>query len=145
VIGAGFGMVLSGLYRTDPDGAPTTSEQVHSLASGAATMALIAAAVTSLFLARAGSPRRAIGPVGALAVAALALGAISPVLHETEWTGLGQRALWLTLVAWLLLTTWQLAPPASDPRKYSTPSDALVRKSRGRTRDFVTKAKRSRA
>jgi hypothetical protein len=112
VVGAGCGMVLSGLYRTDPDGAPTTSERVHSLASGAATMALIAAAVSSLFLAHAGSPRRASVPAGALAGAAVALGAISPVLHETAWTGLGQRALWLTLMAWLLLTAWQQAPVA---------------------------------
>jgi Protein of unknown function (DUF998) len=33
VIAAGCGMIVSGLYPTDPAGAPTTTERVHSLAS----------------------------------------------------------------------------------------------------------------
>ena len=107
VIAAGCGMVVSGVYPTDPAGAPTTTERVHSLASGSATLALIGAAVSYSLLGRL-RPRRAIGPAGLLAGAALALGAVSPVLHGTVWTGLSQRLLWLTLMGWLLVTAWQL-------------------------------------
>jgi hypothetical protein len=109
VIAAGGGMVLSGVYRTDPLGTPTTSERVHSLASGSATVALIGAAVTSSALAWAHRPRRPIGPVGVVAGAALVLGAASPILHQTDWTGLSQRLLWLTLTAWLLMMTYRAA------------------------------------
>lgn len=109
VIAAGGGMVLSGVYRTDPFGAPTTSERVHSLASGSATIALIGAAVTSSALASTHRPRRPIGPVGVVAGAALVLGAASPILHQTDWTGLSQRLLWLTLTAWLLMMTYRAA------------------------------------
>ena len=34
-----------------------------------------------------------------VACAALGIGAVSPVLHEAAWSGLSQRALWLTLMA----------------------------------------------
>jgi hypothetical protein len=113
VIAAGCGMIVSGLYPTDPAGEPTTTERVHSLASGSATVALIAAAVTSAAVSRARRPS-ASGPAGVLAGAALALGAIGPVLHETSWTGLSQRLLWVTLLTWLLVTAWQLtAPPTA--------------------------------
>ena len=112
VIAAGFGMVVSGLYPTDPAGAPTTTERVHSLASGSATLALIGAAVTTFLLSLSSRSRRAIGPAGLLACVALTLGAVSPILHETDWTGLSQRLLWLTLMSWLLVTAWQL--PATD-------------------------------
>ena len=50
-----------------------------------------------------------------LACAAIVFGAISRILHETDWTGLGQRLLWLTLMGWLLVTAWQLArQPIAD-------------------------------
>ena len=117
VIAAGCGMVVSGLYPTDPAGAPTTTERVHSLASGSATLALIGAAVVVLAPRDRLRPRRAIGPAGVLAGAALALGAVSPVLHETVWTGLSQRLLWLTLMGWLLVTAWQLARPSTPHRQ----------------------------
>jgi Protein of unknown function (DUF998) len=112
VIAAGCGMVVSGLFPTDPAGFPTTSERVHSLASGAASMVLIGAALLSTLGARSRRRRLATDWTGALAVAALMLGAVSPVLHDTAWTGLSQRLLWLTLLAWLLLTAWQLT---ADP------------------------------
>jgi hypothetical protein len=44
---------------------------------------------------------------------ALVLGAVSPILHETSWTGLSQRLLWLTLTGWLLVAAWQLGPHRS--------------------------------
>jgi hypothetical protein len=37
-----------------------------------------------------------------LALAASALAAIAPVLHDTQWTGLSQRLLWAALLIWLL-------------------------------------------
>jgi hypothetical protein len=115
VIAAGCGMVVSGLYPTDPAGAPTTTERVHSLASGSATVALIAAAVTSSFRSLARRPRRAIRLPGVLACVAIVLGAVSPILHKTDWTGLSQRLLWLTLMGWLLVMAWQLArQPIAD-------------------------------
>ena len=110
VIAAGCGMVVSGLFPTDPAGAPTTTERVHSLASGSATVLTIAAAGISSLLARDGRPRRGIGATGVLAGAAIGLGALSPILHETRWAGLSQRLLWLTLLGWLLVTAWQPAP-----------------------------------
>lgn len=110
VIAAGCGMVVSGLYPTDPAGASTTTERVHSLASGSASVALIAAAVASTLLSGRRRARPGQGPAGLVAWMALGFGAVSPVLHETAWTGLGQRLLWLTLIVWLLLTAWRRAP-----------------------------------
>jgi hypothetical protein len=117
LIVAGCGMVISGLYATDPAGAPTSSERIHSLASGVATMALIAAALGSWLLLRDRRRRRAIGWAGGLALTALLIGVVSPALHKSAFTGLSQRALWLTLMGWLLLTAWQLASerPAEAP------------------------------
>jgi len=87
LIAAGCGMVVSGLYPTDPAGAPTTTERVHSLASGSASVALIGAAVASPFLSSGRPPRRAKGPAGVLACGALALGVVSPVLNENGLDG----------------------------------------------------------
>ena len=109
VIAAGFGMVVSGLYATDPAGAATRNERVHSLASGSATMMLIVAAVASAVLSRARRPREPVSAAGVLAFAALGFGAVSPFLHGTALTGLSQRALWVTLMGWLLVTSWHLA------------------------------------
>jgi di/tricarboxylate transporter len=125
VMAAGCGMVVSGLYPTDPAGAPTTTERVHSLASGSATLALIGAAAVSSLRLFPRRPRRAIGPAGVLACAAVGLGALSPVLHETDWTGLSQRLLWLTLMGWLLVTAWQLAPQPSADAALAAESGSL--------------------
>ncbi len=105
---AGCGLIVSGLFPTDPAGAPTSTETIHSLASGSASMALITAAVAWALVAGAHRPPRSIGPATVLAGAAVGFGAISPFLHGSKWTGLSQRLLWLTLTVWLLLTAWQL-------------------------------------
>jgi hypothetical protein len=115
VIAAGCGLIVSGLYPTDPAGAPTTAERIHSAASGSASVALIAAAVVASLVSRLPRRRRPIGVAGTFAGAALVLGAISPVLHETDWTGLSQRLLWLTLTGWLLVAAWQLRPHRTAP------------------------------
>jgi hypothetical protein len=119
VIAAGCGMVVSGLFPTDPAGASTTAERVHSLASGSATVLTITAAGISSLVVGSGRPRRGIGATGVLACAAIGLGAVSPILHETRWAGLSQRLLWLTLLGWLLVTAWQ---PASQPDPAATPA-----------------------
>lgn len=108
VIVAGCGLIVSGVFPTDPTGAPTTAELIHSLASGSASLALIAAAVLSALVVRGSQPSRSIGPAVLLAGLAVGLGAISPVVHGSRWTGLSQRLLWLTLTTWLLVTAWQL-------------------------------------
>jgi hypothetical protein len=101
----GLGMVLSGLYRTDPTGSGT-QEDIHSLASGCASLALIGAALAW----SVGGPGRHVVPARVLALVALALGAASPALHHSSWTGLSQRLLWATLLGWLIVTTVQLRP-----------------------------------
>ena len=120
VIVAGCGLILSGVFRTDPVGAPTTDERIHSLASGSASLALIAAAVMSALDARRGQVREP-GPPGGLAVLlaglALGLGAISPLVHGSRWTGLSQRLLWLTLITWLLVTAWRLRTAHAGERQ----------------------------
>jgi len=105
---AGCGLIVSGFFPTDPAGAPTSTETVHSVASGSASVALITAAVAWALVTRAHRPRRPLGPADVLAGAAVGLGAISPFLHGSKWTGLSQRLLWLTLTVWLFLTAWQL-------------------------------------
>lgn len=99
----GLGMVISGLYQTDPTGSGT-QEDVHSLASGCASLALIGAAVAWSVV----GPGRHVVPARLLALVALTLGAISPGLHHSAWTGLSQRLLWATLLGWLIVTTVEL-------------------------------------
>jgi hypothetical protein len=102
--------VAAGIWRTDADRSGVTTDAIHSRASGAATLVLIAAALTWSVARR--QPRAAHGSdLGTgLAVIAALLGALSPALHDSAWTGVSQRLLWLALLAWLLVTAWQLTP-----------------------------------
>ena len=99
---AGVGMVLSGVYRTDVSRSGATADALHSAASGLATLALIGAAV---FWTAVTSRRAA--PV-VLATMGLALGAVSPALHRSRWSGLSQRLLWVTLLAWVIVAAFEL-------------------------------------
>lgn len=99
---AGVGMVVSGVFRTDVSRSGATADALHSAASGLATLALIGAAV---FWTAVASRRAA--PV-VLATMGLALGAVSPTLHRSRWTGLSQRLLWLTLLAWVIVAAFEL-------------------------------------
>ena len=99
---AGVGMVVSGVYRTDVSRSGATADALHSAASGLATLALIGAAV---FWTAVASRRAA--PV-VLATMGLALGAVSPALHRSRWSGLSQRLLWLTLLAWVIVAAFAL-------------------------------------
>ncbi|HEY8339803.1 MAG TPA: DUF998 domain-containing protein [Egibacteraceae bacterium] len=101
VAAAGVGLVVSGLYPTDP-GATTATELVHSRASALATLALLVAAGWRWLAVR---PDR-LG--GSLAGAALVLWAASPLLHDSPVTGLSQRALWAVLLGWLFVTAARL-------------------------------------
>ncbi|MET0458264.1 MAG: DUF998 domain-containing protein [Ilumatobacteraceae bacterium] len=113
---AGLGMVASGIWRTDPGRSGATTDAIHSAASAFATLALIVAALAwSVVLrrpdgrGRRGRRRFDVGAV--LALLAAVLGALSPALHRSSWTGISQRLLWLTLLAWLMVTAWRLRPP----------------------------------
>lgn len=89
-------------------GGSATSETIHSRASAFATIAIVILALA--YATPIALPQRPVvsDPVGkALAVVAVVLVGISTLLHETRWTGLGQRALWLVLIIWLVRTTWQ--------------------------------------
>ena len=100
---AGLGMIVSGVYRTDVSRSGATADALHSAASGLATLALIGAAVVWTAVAS-----RRTAPV-VLATMSVVLGAVSPALHRSRWTGLSQRLLWLTLLAWVVVAAVELA------------------------------------
>jgi hypothetical protein len=104
----GVGAILSAAF---PTGVSPTSETIHSRASALATVAVVALAlVYSIPAARRGANPDRVGT--RLAFAAAALTAISPVVHDTRWTGLGQRLLWTAVLAWLLWVAWR--PPSVE-------------------------------
>ena len=113
---AGAGMVMSGLVATDPDPANSMREEIHSLASGLASVALVVSALLWMLAGLRVAPRlwRPSPIAAACAVAATALAIASPWLHRSSWTGLSQRALWLALLGWLLAVVRSIrASPAS--------------------------------
>jgi hypothetical protein len=111
---AGVGMVVSGMYRTDASRSGTTADALHSAASGLATLALIGSAVSwTAFGSRRAAP-------AVLATVGLALGAVSPALHRSRWSGLSQRLLWLTLLAWVVVAAFELTrriAPSNRPTR----------------------------
>ena len=114
VFAAGTGMVVAGIYRTDPSHSGVTADAVHSRASAFATLALIGAALAwSVVRARRWDITTS------LALLAAVLGAVSPFLHRSRWTGLSQRMLWLTLLAWLIVIASRLAPAVSPASRRS--------------------------
>ena len=103
---AGVGLVLSGIFETGSDSVLT--ELVHSRASGTAVLTLAGAAVLYATHPAFNDIRRwdtAVRIIVGLAVVAVL---VSPVLHDTRWSGIGQRFVWLSLTAWLLMTAWQV-------------------------------------
>jgi Protein of unknown function (DUF998) len=97
---AGVGMIISAVYET---GSSASSETIHSRASISATIAVVGLAlVHSTPAARRWSDvpvdRTSLG----LALVAAVLAGIAPLLHDTRWSGLGQRMLWIVLLIWLL-------------------------------------------
>jgi Protein of unknown function (DUF998)/PAP2 superfamily len=104
LVASGIGMVAAGIWRTDPDRSGAATDAIHSRASAAATLVLIAAALTWSVVSRR------LDVAAGLSVLAAILGALSPALHRSAVTGLSQRLLWLTLLGWLILTAWRLTP-----------------------------------
>jgi hypothetical membrane protein len=98
---AAAGMVLAGLF---PAG---TSDRWHSPASSVATLAVAGAvAIDALASRRQLRPGLDLALAGAAALLVVA----SPVLHDTAWSGLGQRLLWAVLYVWLVRAAgWRLA------------------------------------
>jgi hypothetical protein len=106
---AGVGAIVSAAFKT---GVSQFGEAVHSRASALATVALVALALFySLGGARRGDGAR-LGIVLSLLVGVLA--ALSSVLHETSWTGLSQRLLWIALLGWLLWVARHRPPRWDD-------------------------------
>lgn len=111
-LAAGIGMILSAVFETGGSG---SSETIHSRASITATIVVVGLVlVHSTPAARRWSdvPFDRVG-IGS-ALAAVALAAAAPLLHDTRWSGLGQRLLWVVLLIWLLRTLWRL--PARESR-----------------------------
>jgi membrane-associated phospholipid phosphatase len=105
---AGLGMIAAGIWRTDSTRSGVLTDAVHSRASALATVALIGAALAWSVVRR---PRpRSLDLAAGLALVAAVLGVLSPLLHDTSWTGVSQRLLWLALLAWLVVTTHALTP-----------------------------------
>lgn len=123
IVAAGIGMVAAGIWRTDPDRVGATTDAIHSHASAAATLVLIAAALTWSVVVRR------LDVAAGLAIAAAILGALSPALHRSGVTGVSQRLLWLTLLAWLILTAWRLPDPSvsghPSVRRGASPPETL--------------------
>lgn len=103
LIVAGVGMAASGLFPTDP-GADTSAEAVHSNASALATMLVVGASVWWSFRdRRAGPTARALAGTGLVLVIA------SFLLHESSISGLSQRVLWATILAWAVVASFGAA------------------------------------
>jgi Protein of unknown function (DUF998) len=102
---SGMGMIVSGAFNTGVDRA---SEVVHSRASATATVSLVVLAVAYSWPLARNRPSAGLDPLAVgLALIAGAFALASPVLHGTRWTGLSQRLLWFSLVAWSLRAAWQ--------------------------------------
>ena len=105
----GVGMILAGVWPTDLLGTRPKAGDIHSRASAAATVAVIAAALIRSVVVPPSRPRARLD--AALALLGALLGILGPPLHKSAVTGFSQRALWLVLVAWALVVALRLAAP----------------------------------
>ena len=102
---AACGAIVSALFKT---GTSDLSEAIHSRASAIAVVAVVALALARSMPGVPAGPGETRDRIGVgLAVAAATLAAISPLLHETRFTGLSQRVMWIVLISWLLWTSWR--------------------------------------
>jgi hypothetical protein len=99
-------------------GAPeSVDETIHSLASIGAFVTLVAA--MALFAVACGHDPDWVGfrpAATALAGLAIIAAALSPLADGTPWTGVAQRVLAGTVVAWLLLTAGRVRAVAFGRR-----------------------------
>jgi hypothetical protein len=101
----GVGLFLAGVFEVERPAVPDTIEEIiHSDATLTAFTLIITAMLLFAVLCR-WDPRwhdfRATAT--ALAIVAAVAGAFSPFAGRTPWSGLAQRVLGITVVAWLLL------------------------------------------
>ena len=106
---AGGGMIVAGIWRTDPNRSGALTDAIHSRASALATATLIGVALAWSVL-RHHRPRP-VDTAAALAVLAAVLGVVSPFVHHSSWTGVSQRLLWLVMLTWLISTAMTLRSP----------------------------------
>lgn len=108
---AAAGLVASALFETDPAAMGAPAELVHSVASSAAIVALVLAAVWTSTIGRRTfawpGTRWAADAAAGLAAVGLVLG---PVTHDGLWTGAVQRGSYLAIVAWLVMLARAAAP-----------------------------------
>jgi hypothetical protein len=105
---AGIGMLLAGVYPTDPDSA-TAAEEIHSTGSAVATGLVVLASLRVSF-----TGHRRSATMRLVAGAGLLLALASVVLHDTSVSGLSQRLLWMTLLWWVVLATWFVSTTDSE-------------------------------
>jgi hypothetical membrane protein len=106
----GLGLILAGVFEVERPAVPDTFEEIiHSDATLAAFTLIITAMLLFAVVCRR-DPRWSDFSVLAtvLAIIAAVAGAFSPFAGQTTWSGLAQRLLGLTVVAWLLLCAMHL-------------------------------------
>ena len=96
---AAVALVLSAVYRLDG------GDAIHRWASGTAGSAVVVAAVGWSVVGIGRRRRWRRGTDMPLALAALGLAGVSPILHETFLTGISQRLVWAALIAWSVVVT----------------------------------------
>jgi Protein of unknown function (DUF998) len=100
---AAVALVVSAVFRLDAT--DKADEVIHRWASGTAAAAVVVAGVgwSVVGTGRQRPWRR--GPDLVLAIVALGLVVLSPMLHETFLTGINQRLVWAALIAWSVVVT----------------------------------------
>ena len=101
----GLGLILAGAFEVERPAVPDTVEEVtHSYATLTAFTLIITAMLLFAIVCRWDARWRDFRAIAtALAIVAAAAGAFSPFAGQTTWSGLAQRVLGLTVIAWLLL------------------------------------------
>ena len=100
---AAVALVLSAMYQLDAT--DNADDVIHRWASGTAAAAVIVAAIGWSVVGTGRRRRWRRGPDLRLAIVALGLAVLSPMLHETFLTGINQRLVWATLIAWSVVVT----------------------------------------
>jgi Protein of unknown function (DUF998) len=100
---AAVALVVSAVFRLDATDA--ADDLIHRWASGTAAAAVVVAAVgwSVVGTGRRRPWRR--GPDRLLAILAVGLAVLGPLLHETFVTGINQRLVWAALIAWSVVVT----------------------------------------
>ena len=101
----GVGLILAGVFEVERPAVPDTIEEIiHSNATLTAFTLIIAAMLLFEVLCRWDTRWHGFRTIATvLAIIAAAAGAFSPFAGQTTWSGLAQRILGATVVAWLLL------------------------------------------